>query len=105
LVSFLFYQPFAVFLASRQQRRRRPGGVGREPLAQAVVLYLLLGLSSIPAFVGAAGTVVDATGAAWNTHALYETMMAINLFGSVLLALLALVKLARNDLARYQPVA
>jgi uncharacterized membrane protein len=106
LVSFLFYQPFAAFLASRQQRLRRPGAVGREPLVQAVVLYLLLGLSSIPAFVGAsAGTVIDATGAAWNTHALYETMMAVNLFGSVPLALLALAKLARNDLARYQPAA
>jgi hypothetical protein len=32
-------------------------------------------------------------------------MMTVNLFGSVLLALLALVKLARNDLARYQPAA
>jgi hypothetical protein len=33
---------------------------------------LLLGLGSIPAFMGAsAGTVMDATGAAWNTHALY----------------------------------
>ena len=31
--------------------------------------------------------------------------MTFNLFGSVLLALLALVKLARNDLARYQPAA
>jgi hypothetical protein len=44
--------------------------------------------------------VIDATGAAWNTYALYETMMTINLFGPVLLALLAVTKLAR-----YQPAA
>lgn len=106
LVSFLFFQGFAAFLASRQQLRWRPGAVGREPLAQAVVLYLLLGLSSIPASVGApAGSVVDASGAAWNRQALYETMMAVNLFGPVPLALLALVRLARNDLARSQPAA
>jgi uncharacterized membrane protein len=62
LVSFLFYQGFAVFLASRHQRLPRgAGAVGRKPLAQAVVLYLLLGLDSIPALVGAsAGTVIDA---------------------------------------------
>jgi hypothetical protein len=71
-----------------------------------VVLYLLLGLDFFSAFVGAsAGTVIDATGGAWNTHALYETMMTVNLFGPGPLALLALTKLARNDLARYQPAA
>jgi uncharacterized membrane protein len=53
LVTFLSYQGFAAFLASQHPRLRRSGAVGREPLAQAVVLYLLLGLSSIPAFVGA----------------------------------------------------
>jgi hypothetical protein len=103
LVTFLFYQGFAVFLAGRHQRLRRSGAVGREPLAQAAVLYLLLGLSSIPAFLRAsAGTVVDSSGAAWSTHALFETLMTANLFGPVLLAPLALTRLARNDLARYE---
>lgn len=32
-------------------------------------------------------------------------MMAVNLFGPVPLVLLALVKLARNDLARYETAA
>jgi len=106
LVTFLSYQGFAVILAGRHQRHRRAGAVGREPLAQAAVLYLLLGLSSIPAFLRAsAGTVIDATGAAWSTHALFETLMTANLFGAVLLALLALTRLARNDLARYETSA
>jgi len=60
-----------------------------------VVLYLLLGLGSIPAFMRAPpGRVVDASGRTWNAHALYETMMTVNLFGAVLLALLALTRLA-----------
>jgi hypothetical protein len=44
-------------------------------------------------------------GAVWSRQALYETMMIINLFGTILMALLAFAKLARNDLARYESSA
>jgi uncharacterized membrane protein len=71
-VTFLFFGAFALFLARPRRTVRRPGAVGREPLLQAVVLDLLLGLGSIPALV---------------------------------LALLALTRLARNDPDRYETTA
>lgn len=102
LVTYLFYQAFVLVLAFVPRGNRRPESAGREPLTHGVVLYLLLGLMSVSSFVlGSPGTVQDATGQIWNTVALTETMMCINLFGSVAIALVALTKLARNDLARW----
>jgi len=99
LVCYLIFQPFALLLA----RRTRPLPVrvgGREPLAIGVIGYFLLGAASLAGFVTAApGTTTDLGGQAWSLHALHETLFTINLFGTIVIAALAGIKLARNDLA------
>ncbi|MCX5096550.1 carotenoid biosynthesis protein [Streptomyces sp. NBC_00365] len=107
-VTYIFFQIFALYLVKRQ-----PASVsastsvsasvrteGRGVLAQNVLFYGALGLSSVPYFIGASGDMVkDGASVSWSGHAINETMMTINLFGMVFAAFLALVKLARNDLA------
>ncbi|MFD1538854.1 carotenoid biosynthesis protein [Nonomuraea guangzhouensis] len=95
LVTYLFFQIFALYLARRQAPVR---STGLEPSLQSVLVYAGLGLSTIPYFAAASGEdITDATGTVWNAHALNETMMTINLFTVVFVAFLALVKLARHD--------
>jgi hypothetical protein len=73
---------------------------GRSVLIQPVLLYAALGLTSVTYFIAAPGNAVtDATGVVWSGHAINETMMTINLFSVVIIAFLAAVKLARNDIA------
>lgn len=107
-VTYVFFQIFALYLVKRQ-----PASVsastsvlasvrteGRGVLAQNVLFYGALGLSSVPYFIGASGDMVkDGASVSWSGHAINETMMTINLFGMVFAAFLAAVKLARNDLA------
>jgi putative membrane protein len=63
-----------------------------------VLVYGALGLSSVPYFVAAPdGAVTDPTGTVWSGHAIDESMMIINLFSVVPVALLAVVRLAGRD--------
>ncbi|HET6294082.1 MAG TPA: carotenoid biosynthesis protein [Kribbella sp.] len=95
LTTYIFFQLFALYLARSKAPVRTEG---RSSLLQPVVLYAGLGLTSVPYFAAASTTTVtDATGFVWNEHALNETMMTINIFGVVIIALLALIKLLRND--------
>ncbi|MEV6212770.1 carotenoid biosynthesis protein [Kitasatospora sp. NPDC051914] len=101
-VSYVFFQIFALVLATRGRPSAGPRQQ-REPLGHAVILYFMLGMASLPAFVTAPHTTVtDAAGAVWSVHALHETLFTINLFGTVVIAVLAAVKLARNDLSLHQ---
>jgi hypothetical protein len=60
--------------------------------------------SSVTYFIAASGkAVTDATGVVWSGHAINESMMTINLFSVVFVAYLAMVKLARNDIAGTPP--
>ncbi|MEV5529570.1 carotenoid biosynthesis protein [Streptomyces prunicolor] len=95
LVTYVFFQIFAVQLT----RSRVPVHTeDRGALLQPVLVYGALGLSSVPYFVAAPdGAVTDPTGTVWSGHAIDESMMIINLFSVVLVALLAVVKLAGRD--------
>jgi uncharacterized membrane protein len=96
LTTYLFFQIFALYLARSRTPVHTVGGRGA--LLQPVLLYASLGLTSVTYFIAAtSSTVTDATGVVWNEHALNETMMTINIFGVVLVAFLALVKLASGD--------
>jgi uncharacterized membrane protein len=101
LVTYLFFQIFAVILAAAQTRDARPGDVVVPgSLAQPVLIYAGLGLTSIPYFFAAEpGAVVDMAGARWSISAINETMMTINIFTVVTIAFLALTKIARGDTA------
>jgi uncharacterized membrane protein len=99
LVCYIYFQIFAVILATRTQPLPQKT-TGREPLAHGVVAYLLLGFSSLTGFLTTSqDTVTDLSGRVWSVHALHETMFTINLFGTIVIAALAAIKLARNDLA------
>jgi uncharacterized membrane protein len=103
-VTWSFFQLFALLLAARQTRRvpERAEGLPQISHLQPVLLYMLFGVSSISAFLGStdAATVVDATGTAWSTPAIFETLMVFNLFSIVPVSLFALTKIARGDLGR-----
>jgi len=100
LTTYIFFQIFALYLARSKTPVHTVGGRGA--LLQPVLLYASLGLTSVTYFVAAADkTYTDASGVAWSGHAINETMMTINLLSVVVFALLATVKLARNDLARH----
>ncbi|WP_344400728.1 carotenoid biosynthesis protein [Catellatospora chokoriensis] len=99
LVTYLFFQIFALLLARPQTRAGKPGAAVRPgSLLQPVLFYLGTGLASISTFVTTdPGTVVDAAGATWDLAALNETMMTISIFSVITVALLALAKIARGD--------
>jgi putative membrane protein len=103
-VTYVFFQIFALYLVKRQPASTSASASvrteGRGVLAQNVLFYGVLGLSSVPYFIGASGDMVkDGASVSWSGHAINETMMTINLFATVFAAFLAAVKLARNDLA------
>ncbi|MFE2317005.1 carotenoid biosynthesis protein, partial [Streptomyces sp. NPDC059441] len=83
-VTYIFFQIFALYLVKRQ-----PASVsvstsvsasasvrteGRGVLAQNVLFYGALGLSSVPYFIGASGDMVkDGASVSWSGHAINET--------------------------------
>ncbi len=99
LVTYTFFQIFALLLSRPQTRAEKPGAaVAPGSLLQPVLLYLATGLASIPTFFTArSGTIVDAAGATWDLTAINETMMTISIFSVITVALLALAKIARGD--------
>jgi uncharacterized membrane protein len=101
LVTYVFFQIFALILATAQTRDSQPSSVvAPGSLTQPVLIYAALGLTSIPYFFAAEpGTVVDMAGAQWSISAINETMMTINIFTVVTVAFLALTKIARGDTA------
>lgn len=100
-VTYVFFQIFALVLATRPTEVQ-PTVQGREPLAIATAAYFLLGAAGLTRYLTAsADAVVDLAGVSWDPRAMTETLLAINIFGTVLIAALAAVKLLRNDVARY----
>ena len=103
-VTWSFFQVFALVLAVRQTRRpaRTTDGLPRISHLQPVLLYMMFGISSIFAFLGFtdAETVVDTTGMAWSTPAIFETLMVFNIFSVIPVSLFAITKIARGDLSR-----
>ncbi len=101
-VTYCFFQLFALGLANAPRRDKvPPEGTGREALAPGVALYAILGLLSITAYgLGTGEAVVDATGVVWNSKAILEAMMTFSIFGVMFAALVAAVKLVRNDIGR-----
>jgi uncharacterized membrane protein len=103
-VTWSFFQLFALVLAVRQTRRTgaTTDGLPRVSHLQPVLLHMMFGISSIFAFVGFtdADTVVDASGTAWSTPAVFETLMVFNIFSIIPVSLFAIAKIARGDLSR-----
>jgi len=91
LVTYLFFQVFAIYLS----RRRR--AVRDTVQAPAPLVYAALALNSVSYFLTADDiTVTDPSGTVWSHEALAETMMLINLFVVLPFALLGLRSAARD---------
>jgi uncharacterized membrane protein len=103
-VTWTFFQIFALVLSVRQTRRTEETTEGLPNIShlQPVLVYMMFGISSISAFLGFADgdTVVDATGMAWSTPAIFETLMTFNIFSIIPVSLFAITKIARGDLSR-----
>lgn len=91
LVTWLFFQIFAVFLTRRGARRASTEQAGPSTLAPPAIVYGALALNAISYFLAIEDiAITDPSGSAWSAHAMAETMMTINLFGVLPFALLAL---------------
>ncbi|GAA1851279.1 hypothetical protein GCM10009836_34050 [Pseudonocardia ailaonensis] len=95
-VTYVFYQIFALVLSRGRTASRLPaGGERREPLALAVAVYFMLCAVTMIQFFGDDHRLVsDAAGRIWNTADLYEGLFSFNLFGPVVMVMLAATKLA-----------
>lgn len=102
LTVYIIFQLFALSV-----RFRRPGkteatriaAASRERYAQAVALYAIMGAAFVLQYVAGTSpnrTVVDATGAAWQTGNIYETAAILALFTMLFIAALAAVKLIQR---------
>lgn len=102
LTVYIVFQLFALSV-----RFRRPGeaeamrvaAAAREHYAQAVTLYAIMGAAFVLQYVAGTSpnrTVVDATGAAWQTGNIYETAAILALFTMLFIAALAAVKLIQR---------
>ena len=103
-VTWSFFQVFALVLAIRQTRRAADTTESLPHVShlQPVLVYTMFGVSSISAFLGftEGETVVDATGMAWSTPAVFETFMVFNILSIIPVSLFAVTKIARGDLNR-----
>lgn len=103
-VTWSFFQVFTLVLALRQTRRPADAlqTLPRVSYLQPVLAYLMFAVCSVTTFVAARGpeTATDPTGVVWDAGAINETLMVINLFTILPVAIFALAKIARGDTAR-----
>ena len=96
LTSCTFYQLFALYLVSRGEVR--PIRRNRALRLAAILLYLTSGLAHLtPWLMGQSGEVADATGHIWRIQDLRETTVAVMLFTMFFTAMLAALRLARDE--------
>jgi putative membrane protein len=90
---YLFMQVFALYV------RGRGTDVGSSTVSdlQAVLLYAGMALTYfVPVFNGERKTVTDAVGHLWRTADIYETSALTTVYGMFFIALLALLRIARQ---------
>lgn len=102
LTVYIFFQLFALYVRFRRPGRaeaKRIAAASREHYAQAVTLYAIMGAAFVLQYVAGTSpdrTVVDATGATWQTGNIYETAAILALFTMLFIAALAAVKLIQR---------
>jgi uncharacterized membrane protein len=106
-VTWSFFQVFTLVLAARQTRRARTPEPVFTPLPrvsqlQPTLIYSMFAISAVTTFAAGRGpeTATDPTGIVWDANAINETLMVVNIFTIIPVAIFALVKIARGDTAR-----
>jgi uncharacterized membrane protein len=98
LTSWLFYQAFAVYLASRRRASNSMVRHGPTLGLVAILLYLASGLTHVtPWLIGQGGEVVDAANHVWRIADLRETTVVIMLFTMVFTSMLAALRLVTDN--------
>jgi len=102
LTVFVFMQLFALYL--RDQGPQAPPAQPKAYFWQAIVMYALVALNFVASYaVQIPRTVIDATGAAWNTGAISEASAITSLLTMMFVVALAAMIVARDtptDLSR-----
>ncbi len=98
LTAWLFYQAFALYLRRGTIRWLQGTQRSRKILLIAILFYVSAGLTHIvPWLIGKSGEVADATGHVWQIHDLRETTVAVMLFTMFFTAMLAALRLVKEQ--------
>jgi uncharacterized membrane protein len=99
LTVYVFLQLFAVFVRSRSAGHEQARPMPRSYHAQAVVMYGLIGLTYVLAYMVAGGNtlVTDAAGVVWQTASISEARATVSIFTMIFVAALAAVKLLQGS--------
>jgi len=95
LTVFIFYQLFSLYLRVAARSQGASLSVPMTHYVQAICFYATLGIGPILTYVvnDSHGTVTDATGMAWNIHAIYETAAIVSIYTMLFISVLTAVKL------------
>jgi len=98
LTSWLFFQIFALYLRGRTAEWAQGTQQIRKLQLIAILFYVSAGLTHIvPWAMGQTGQVADAAGHMWQIHDLRETTVAIMLFTMFFSAMLAALRLLKEN--------
>jgi uncharacterized membrane protein len=96
--SWLFYQAFALYLGRRSAARPAAARQRRKLQVIAILFYVSAGLTHVvPWMIAKSGDVTDGAGRAWHIQDLRETAVAIMLFTMFFTAMLAAIRLAKEQ--------
>ena len=108
---YVFLQLFALFLRLRRADHEPARTLPRTYHAQAVVMYAVIGLNYVLAYMVGGGNklVTDAAGVVWQTGSISEARATVTIFTMIFVAALSAVKLLKASAdstprASYRPV-
>lgn len=93
LVTWLYFQAFAIFAYKRRNRAPHPSR-RRRFWTFPILLYLAAGLCHLPPLLASDARLVDAGGRAWSAADLRETAVIVMIFTMAPTSILALMRLA-----------
>jgi uncharacterized membrane protein len=98
VTAWLFCQAFALYLRHSAVRWLPDTQPPRKLLLIAILFYVSLGLTHVvPWLTGDSGEVADAAGHVWQIHDLRETTVAVMLFTMFFTAMLAMLRLMKEQ--------
>jgi putative membrane protein len=99
LTVYVFFQLFALYLRFRRPAPGETQPLTRSYLAQAVVMYAVMGLTFVLTYVVANGNaqVTDAAGVVWRTASIAEARATVSISTMVFIAALSAVKLLQGS--------
>jgi len=97
---YVFFQLFALYLRFRKVGQGEARPLPKSYYAQAVVIYAVIGLTFILAYlVGSNTPVTDAAGIVWHTGSIYESEAIVSIYTMIFVAALSTVKLLQGQAA------